>query len=536
MVRIWDIVVRFPILIGIALILTQTLPVLDSRWLWFSDEVRYAEAYSNLIQNGQWIVLSLNGEAYPDKPPVYFLLLALLDQIPGVGMPDVMWLGSAVSAIILLFAMQALATAVGINRSGFAAGMLVQLSLFGMVLLLHYVRMDLLFVAFMIAGQAYLHRYYYKGEASRNAYIGFALAGLAVLVKGPLGLLLPLVAVWGTVLWAGRGAAILRATTVLGLLLAVLVTAIWVLGIVAVEGWAFFRDQIIGQQVVSRATDAFHHSEPFAYYFVVLPVLLLPWTGLAFALPWRRFLRWPTAVWSARRELDAVGILGVGAFLHFMTLSLLDGKVGVYVLPILVQVSLLAGALLAARSMPRAWAGVATMTIIFGAGLVGLSFTQQAADYRIGALATGGFLILLGGLLFWLRRAGRKALLAQSVAMVGWSLLLAAVLLPGLNESTSTRITAAHLGRLADTGYVPVAYRTYPGIFSYYAERDVVQIDDPGTLNALLAEGGPVVIAGRKRHLDKLDLSGFELVDSRVINGAGGRYEVVSRSGQVTGD
>lgn len=536
MARIWDIVVRFPILIGIALILTQTLPVLDSRWLWFSDEVRYAEAYSNLIENGQWIVLSLNGEAYPDKPPVYFLLLALLDQIPGVDMPDVMWLGSAVSAIFLLFAMQALANAVGINRSGFAAGMLVQLSLFGMVFLLHYVRMDLLFVAFMIAGQAYLHRYYYRGEPSGNAYLGFALTGLAVLVKGPLGLLLPLVAVWGTVLWAGRGAAILRMTTLLGLLLAVLVMGIWVLGIVAVEGWAFFLDQIVGQQVVARSVDAFRHSEPFIFYFVVLPALLLPWTGLAFALPWRRFLRWPAEVWSARRELNAPGILALGAVLQFMALSSLDGKVGVYVLPILVQVSLLAGALLAARPLPRAWAGVAAMTILFGAGLVSLAFTPQAADYQIGALATGGFLILLGGLLLWLRKAGRTALLVQSVAMVGWSLLLAAVLLPGLNESTSTRITAEHLGRLADNGYVPVAYRTYPGIFSYYAGRDVVQIDDTDRLNALLAEGSAVVIAGRKKHLDALDLTGFELLDSRVINGAGGRYEVFSRSDRTTGN
>ena len=263
MTKLWDIVVRFPILIGIALIFAQTLPVVDARWLWFSDEVRYAEVYSNLVRDGHWIVLNLNGEAYPDKPPVYFLLLAALDLIPGVEMPGLMWLGSAVSAIFLLFAMRALASAVGIGRSGFAAGMLVQLSLFGMVFLLHYVRMDLLFVALMMGGQAYLHRYYYNGEAAKFAYLGFALAGLAVLVKGPLGLLLPLVAVWGAALWAGRGAAILRLTTLLGLLLAVLVMASWAFGIILVEGWAFFRDQIIGQQVVARATDTFHHSEPF---------------------------------------------------------------------------------------------------------------------------------------------------------------------------------------------------------------------------------------------------------------------------------
>lgn len=530
MTKLWDFVVRFPIMIGIALILTQTLPVLDARWLWFSDEVRYAEVYSNLVRDGHWIVLNLNGEAYPDKPPVYFLLLAALDLIPGVEMPGLMWLGSAVSAIFLLFAMRALANAVGIGRAGFAAGMLVQLSIFGMVLLLHYVRMDLLFVALMMGGQACLHRHYYNGEAAKHAYLGFALCGLAVLVKGPLGLLLPLVAVWGAALWAGRGAAILRLTTVLGLLLSVLVMASWAVGIIIVEGWAFFSEQIIGQQVVARATDTFHHSEPFIYYFIVLPVLLLPWTGFALALPWARVLQWPAAMWKTRRQLSPVGILAIGAFAHFMTLSLLDGKVGVYVLPILVQVSLLIGALLASGFVPRAWVGVAAIMAIFGAALMAFSFSEEAAAYQLGALLCGGLLVVLAGLLVWLRKAGHAALLVQSAVMVGWSLLLAAVLLPGLNESASTRITAEHLGRLAENGYTPVAYRTYPGIFSYYAGRDVVQIDNRNDLAALIASDSAIVIAGRKRHLDELDLMGFELLDSREINGAGGRYEVVSRS------
>jgi len=61
MPKLWDFVVRFPVMVGIVLIFAQTLPVLDARWLWFSDEVRYAEVYSNLVRDGHWIVLNLNG-------------------------------------------------------------------------------------------------------------------------------------------------------------------------------------------------------------------------------------------------------------------------------------------------------------------------------------------------------------------------------------------------------------------------------------------------------------------------------------------
>ncbi len=529
MTQLWSFIVRFPIMVGVALILAQTLPFLDSRWLWFSDEVRYAEVYSNLVEQGHWIVLNLNGVAYPDKPPVYFLFLALLDLIPGVHMPDVMWLGSAGSAIILLFAMRSLARAVGVGQEGFAAGILVQLCLFGMIILLHYVRMDLLFVAFMLAGQAQLHRHYYSGEPSKHAYLGFALGGVAVLVKGPLGLLLPLVAVWGTALWAGKGGRIVRLPTLVGLIVSIVLMASWAVGIVAVEGWSFFRDQIIGKQVLERATDTFHHSEPLSFYFILLPLLLLPWTGMAAALPWRSFMQWPTKIWTQRSELGPVGILAIGSFLHFAMLSSLDGKVGVYLLPILVQLSLMIGALIVARPLLRGWVGVAVMVAMFGGALIALSFTKEAVEYQTGAAICGAFLVLAGIVMFTLRNGKRSMLIFLSGAMLIWSMLLAAFLLPGLNNSTSTRVPAEHLGRLAQEGYVPVAYRTYPGIFSYYAGRDVVQIDNADELKQLLKSKRRVVVATRDKDLKDIDLEDFETIYSRALNGAGGRYVVTRR-------
>jgi hypothetical protein len=55
-----------------------TLPALDSRALWFSDEIRYANVFENVIHGGKWLVMYLNGVPYPDKPPVYFWFLTAL--------------------------------------------------------------------------------------------------------------------------------------------------------------------------------------------------------------------------------------------------------------------------------------------------------------------------------------------------------------------------------------------------------------------------------------------------------------------------
>jgi 4-amino-4-deoxy-L-arabinose transferase-like glycosyltransferase len=527
----WDLFRRYPLTIAALLIAVQCLPALEARWFWFSDEVRYAEVYSNLVEGGHWIVLNLNGVPYPDKPPLFFLMLAALDLIPGVGMPGVMFLGSAVSGWFLLFAVTRLGAALGLSRDAQAAGVAATLCLFGVILHLHYVRMDLLFVALMLWAQALMLRYHLHGARRRTLLAGYALGGLAVLVKGPLGLLLPMAAAFTVALWAGRWRPIASVATVAGLGVAVVVMSSWALGIVLVEGWGFFSDQIIGQQIVARATDAFHHAEPWHFYFGVLPVLMLPWTGMVAALPWRRAARVLPDLRASLGAPGPVAALALGALVHFAIMSALDGKVAVYLLPVMAQLALLTGALAVSHDLRAGWIGTGVMAVLSGAALIVLAALPEGAGLRMGAILCGGLLVLTGAGLILRGRAGGPALAGLTFALTGWSLALALVLLPGLNERASTRIPAELLADYAGQGHTPVAYRTYPGIYSYYAGRDILQIDDPESLLALVAEGGPLVIAARRARLGGLDLEGFEIIDDRAIQGAGSDYLVLVRPG-----
>ena len=48
------------------------------RWdLWNPDEPRYAQVAREMIQGGDWILMHFNGAVYPDKPPLFFWLIAL---------------------------------------------------------------------------------------------------------------------------------------------------------------------------------------------------------------------------------------------------------------------------------------------------------------------------------------------------------------------------------------------------------------------------------------------------------------------------
>jgi 4-amino-4-deoxy-L-arabinose transferase-like glycosyltransferase len=55
------------------------------RDLWVQDEMRYGEVVREMLNSGNWLVMHLNGFTYPDKPPLYFWLVAFIGKLVGQG-------------------------------------------------------------------------------------------------------------------------------------------------------------------------------------------------------------------------------------------------------------------------------------------------------------------------------------------------------------------------------------------------------------------------------------------------------------------
>jgi len=206
MQRLWELLRRWPFAALALLTAVQTAGTLSSRALWFSDEVRYADAYAGLLR-GKWLVLSLNGVAYPDKPPLYFWLLRALDAVTGIADPAVFFLGAAVSGLLMLYATLAWAKVLRLpGDAGLLAGLALLSTLF-FAGLLHYSRMDLLFAALITASQAAFCLAFRPGDEARrgrNAALALFLAALATLTKGPLGLLFPVLTTLLFLAWRGQ--------------------------------------------------------------------------------------------------------------------------------------------------------------------------------------------------------------------------------------------------------------------------------------------------------------------------------------------
>ncbi|MBU1041575.1 MAG: glycosyltransferase family 39 protein, partial [Proteobacteria bacterium] len=236
--RLWDLIRRRPWLSLAVLAALQTAFTLSSRALWFSDEVRYADAYAGLLR-GRWLVLSLNGVAYPDKPPLYFWFLRALDALPGLSDPAVFFLGAAMSGLLMLFATLVWARALGLkDEAGALAGVILLTAVF-FAGLLHYSRMDLLFAALIIAAQAAFCGAFAPGKEllrTRLNTLALVLAGLATLTKGPLGLLFPVLTTGLYLAWRGRAREFFRAQMLPGLAALLALVFSWVAAAYFVQG------------------------------------------------------------------------------------------------------------------------------------------------------------------------------------------------------------------------------------------------------------------------------------------------------------
>ncbi|WP_147820827.1 ArnT family glycosyltransferase [Salidesulfovibrio onnuriiensis] len=527
--RIWDICKNHPWLFTALTVAAQTWFTLNNRALWFSDEVRYADAYQNLAQHGHWMVLSLNGLPYPDKPPVYFWFLWLLDTLTPADMPTVFFLGAALSGLLFLYASYALARTLGFNRDISLGAVLILLTNFFLVGLFHYSRMDLLFSAAIVGACACFFRALTNERQGPWPVAGFALAGLATLIKGPLGFIIPVMTLLLWSLWRGQPRRLftLRFLAGLGVMLGML--TLWVLGVMLDQGPSFLLDTVIGKHVVQRATNTFHHRESLQYYFIALPLAWLPWTLFPVALPWKglataRF--WKGILRERRQENGRRSFLWCLFLGTFVLLSSLSGKVLIYILPMFPALALLMAEpllnLLERRSR-RLWVILASFCALMGAGLfLGADLAPLQTPVR--GLALASLVLLAAGTLLYLKRnAGPKAnMLLLCLTVTAWLYPVGLLVAPSLDPAMSPRPQAELLKTFADKGYAPMSFKTYPGIFTYYAGHQLFETGRWPELDQFLKEHDKVVLVIRKHHWEewKDRPEDLMIINSQEISGS----------------
>lgn len=472
------------------------------RDLWGSDEARYTYVAREMQRDGHVMVPYRNGVAYTHKPPLAFWLMQAAAHMTGGTVSQVSArLPSFLGAILALWATARLAQ----MWSGPAAAWRALVLLATSWLFWRQsgtARMDPLLCGLELASLYLL----FKSENAPSAFrtLGaYVCMGLAILTKGPVGLIVPL-GIYLGVRVVSDGAAVLKRMHLLpwGLLVSLAFPAVW-LGLAWREGAPpeFFRELLLGQNV-GRATGAFGgHQNPFYYYLPCLVTDFLPWSLLlpfAFVTAWRNENLHPLA----KRIAAWTGLV-------VLFFSLVGGKRHNYILSVYPAFSILLACtwpLWAAekhRGLRVTTYVFATLFVLSAVAAVVAALLPQVPGLPWVWLPSALALLVGGGVL--LREARSSGLTRTFFVTAATTLLLAeaaagSLIWPVFNERKAPRRLAMVMSEHISADHSIFFYRMDGEAISLYSHRAGRRFDDvEEMLEAMRRQGHGIVAMSEKR-------------------------------------
>lgn len=314
------------------------LPNLGVPSLWDIDEPHNSVAAREMLEAGDWVVPTFNYKLRVDKPALLYWLQIGAYEVFGVN-EFAARLPSALAAALTLL----LTYELGRLLAGATAGLLAGLLLGSMTLFCaaaHFANPDALLTA--LTTLTFL--VFWRGLA-RSGRLGFGAlgvaTGLAVLAKGPVGLVLPGAALGLFLLWSGRLRLLRTWRLGLGMFAFVLVAIPWYALVGLETKTDFLKGFFLTHNVGRYLRPMESHGGPVYYYLLVLALGLAPWSAFLGLTTWYA-VRSTDDEGASDRSL-AVRFLAcwIGVYLVFFSLS--GTKLPNYILPIYPPLAILTG-------------------------------------------------------------------------------------------------------------------------------------------------------------------------------------------------
>lgn len=382
-----------------------------------SDEAFYAEAAREMVSSGDWLTPYYNFETRFQKPILYYWLAASAFSVSGVGEAAAR-VPSACAGLLLVFVTYRMARQRFDRDVAWVAGLLAATN-FGYVALGRMALPDLplaalitltTWTAFESVDRAR------TGDAAgsrRWLLLSSAAAALGMLMKGPVGVLLPGLVVAPFLVWqpgTADGGRSRRgpwpwsvADLGLALLVFLVIAAPWYIAMVGEHGLAYLDRFFIGENVDRFATDRYNEPRSLLFYVPIVLGGLMPWTPfVAGALVPVSSLRA-----RARALVTDEARLVLWALVPLVFYSISIGKQPRYVLPVLPPLAVLVSSTIvrAIREQRRGFlVACAALTTVLCLGLAAflwnalpLLVTLDAvlARVTVTAVAAAGVFVLI---------------------------------------------------------------------------------------------------------------------------------------------
>jgi 4-amino-4-deoxy-L-arabinose transferase-like glycosyltransferase len=382
-----------------------------------SDEAFYAESSREMVASGDWLTPYYNYEPRFQKPVLYYWLTSATYLVVGASeLGARLW--AALAGVGLVLVTAAAGRRWYDESTGLLAGAIVATN-FGYFSIGRMALPDLpLTFCITLAIWAALVSTLEQERSPRQFVIMAALGlGLGFLMKGPVGLIIPVLVIVPVLAIERRSIALTPSDIVLGFLVMIAVAVPWYVAMWITHGNAYLQSFFIGDNFERFATDRFNDPRPWWFYLPVVAGGLLPWTPLALVWlgPITQFL-------TRRRDIGTIDLrLLLWALLPLMFYSVSVGKQPRYVLPVLPPLALLLASSIVERT--QEWRGHDGVR----------STPRRSLSIVLGSLLSGIFFVTLSVLLYRAQpllinvAPAYTTMAAYAIAIAGAIVILAAV-------------------------------------------------------------------------------------------------------------
>ncbi|MBW4517842.1 MAG: glycosyltransferase family 39 protein [Timaviella obliquedivisa GSE-PSE-MK23-08B] len=330
---------------------------LDGTGLVDETEPLFAEASRQMVVTGDWVTPYFNGITRFDKPPLVYWLMAIAFKVGGVNTWTVRF-PSALAATGLtglgFYTLKQFGSLSLAHKSlAHEKGDLSRSSWFTAWLGAALIALNVQTIAWARTGVSDMLLSGCIGAALFSFFIGYALLGqakaqarwylafyilmaLAVLTKGPVGLVLPGLIIGFFLLYMGNGRAVLQEMQLLrGILVFLALTVPWYVLVIQANGEAYIN-AFFGYHNLERFSRVVNnHSAPWWFFFAVVPMSFAPWSAyLPVAIARLQF--WRINHWRKQPRSQHLGIFALIWFIViFGFFTIAATKLPSYTIPLL---------------------------------------------------------------------------------------------------------------------------------------------------------------------------------------------------------
>ncbi len=485
-------------LILVAYVLAISILTGGYRDLFFGDEVRYADVYTHL-KEGNFIALTLNGEPYPDKPPLFFIFIYIIQLLTGITAPKVLFVATSITGVMfILSSYYFLKITTEDENLSFYSNLLLVSNLYT-IALINFVKMDLMFSFFILLSFSFFYKYFSEKNILYN-YLAFIMAGIAVMVKGLLGIVFPLLSFVVFCILKKEYKCILNIHFLIGFIISLFPTIAWILALINIYGYDYVYNSIFYQQTVRRAVDAFHSKKPFYFYIYVLPIVWIP-ISLILILKIKKLKE--SLINFYRYNNNGYPYISIIFITSFVILSLVSSKFANYLLPIFPMFAAFLYFILKKFDAKKIfWLTISAFYIILSIFSLGLLIYNNKINFldRINyawMVAVVGIFISLS-LIISLKKSNEHLILTYAFCIIIFSNTLNLTFVIPASSYFSPKPIGDALKIYAEQGYKPISFDTYSGTYSFYTGRPVLETRDRKLLEDLLSREKIVVAMSEK--------------------------------------